>query len=142
MSKYESPKNDGKDTSEQPINRRIKGIQFDKKLLAGVTLDETADFCKIMKHKLEYIERLICLAKSNCVPIMLVASPKYSASESSVYAPVKAICEKYGVQFYDYYTASAYKAHPDWFNEPMHLNKTGARLFSEEIVSNIMEQLN
>ena len=91
--------------------------------------------------KLEYIERLICLAKSNGVPIMLVASPKYSASDSSVYAPVKAICKKYGVPFYDYYTASAYKAHPEWFNEPVHLNRQGARLFSEEIVSHIKEQL-
>ena len=42
-----------------PRERKIKGIQFDKKLLMGVTLEETADFCKIMRQKLEYIERFL-----------------------------------------------------------------------------------
>lgn len=111
----------------------------------GVYVDETnkddkfggKNETQIDTLKIYYIERLICLAQNNDVPIMLVASPKYNATASSVYAPVKTICKKQNVPFYDYYASSAYKAHVEWFNEPMHLNRNGARHFSEEILEDI-----
>ena len=52
---------EGENLPEQPQRpaSRIKGIQFDKRLLNGVPLEETAHFCKTMVQKLAYIERFV-----------------------------------------------------------------------------------
>ena len=53
----ETENNNYSNVSSERIFKRIKGIQFDKQVLQGVTLAETMDFCKTMAKKLEYIER-------------------------------------------------------------------------------------
>ena len=56
---YEASDDENENSSDIHRARKIKGIQFDKKLLMGVTSEETAVFCKIMRQKLEYIERFL-----------------------------------------------------------------------------------
>ena len=56
---YEASDDENENSSDIHRARKIKGIQFDKKLLMGVTSEETSVFCKIMSQKLEYIERFL-----------------------------------------------------------------------------------
>ena len=85
--------------------------------------------------KLGYIEKMISLCQSYDIPIVLVASPKYGMQNSTVMTPVKEIAEKLDVPFLDYYAEPTFNAHKEWFKEPMHLNRDGARVFSTMMVS-------
>ena len=53
--------------------------------------------------KLEYVEKLILLAKSEQIPLIVVASPRYGMSSSSSLQPVMDICKLHNVEFCDYY---------------------------------------
>ncbi len=87
--------------------------------------------------KLAYVEKLINTAHSNNVPIAFVASPKYAQSKHDVLKPVKDICELRNVEFINYYDKEFFMAHKELFKEPMHLNETGARIFSILIAQDI-----
>ena len=76
----------------------------------------------------EFVEKI---SKSNTRLIMM-ASPKYGATSSEVFEPVKEICNKYGVEFWDFYCSPEFQRF-DYFKEPMHLNDKGARAFSESV---------
>lgn len=87
--------------------------------------------------KLAYVEKLILLAQSKQIPIVFIASPKYGMISSESLEPIKDICTKTCVPFLDYYADTAFVQHKELFKEPMHLNKDGARLFSERIIKEI-----
>lgn len=91
------------------------------------------------QFKLSYIEKIITLANSKNIPIAFVASPKYSQIESVVLRPVKEMCTKYGVDFFDYYADPSFQR-KEWFKEPMHLNVDGAKAFSR-VIARVTEQL-
>lgn len=88
--------------------------------------------------KLEYVEKLILLAKSEQIPLIVVASPRYGMSSSSSLQPVMDICKLHNVEFCDYYAEGEFMNHKEWFKEPMHLNAKGATAFSERIVESII----
>jgi len=92
--------------------------------------------------KLDYVEKLLVLAKSKNVPIVVVASPKYGKKSSRELEPVIDICKKNNIDFWDYYADSKFMQHKDWFVEPMHLNSKGAIFFSKRIVTKIIETKN
>lgn len=96
---------------------------------------------EIDSFKLKYVAHIIDVAKSNRIPIVLVASPKYTKAGSAILTPVVEICEEKQVPFLDYYSQLDFIAHKEWFKEPMHLNATGARMFSRMIASDIEKML-
>ena len=87
--------------------------------------------------KLLCFENMLLLVKSKNVPILVVASPKYGEKNSKDLQPIKDLCAKYQVPFVDYYADEVFMRHKEWFNEPMHLNAGGARVFSEKLISDI-----
>lgn len=87
--------------------------------------------------KLEYVEKLLSIAREHEVPIIVVASPKYGMVSSDNIQPVKNICANNNVPFIDYYDDAEFMMHKEWFKEPMHLNIEGARMFSEKMIANI-----
>ena len=89
--------------------------------------------------KLNYVEKLLALAKSKDVPIIVVASPKLGKTSSSELRPVMDICRKNKIVIWDYYAVPEFMLHKEWFNEPMHLNETGAREFSKKVVEKIKD---
>ena len=94
---------------------------------------------RIDMFKLQYVDKLLQLAKSHDVPLIVVASPKYGANSSDIIYPVIEICNKHNVPFLDYYADVTFIKHKELFKEPMHLNQEGARLFSETIIEEIMQ---
>ena len=57
--------------------------------------------------------------------------PGYYAS--GMYAPVKALAEQYGVPFVEMDADTAFVGHPQLWDDRMHLNDTGARLFTARV---------
>lgn len=88
--------------------------------------------------KLKYIEKLINAAQKNGISLIFVASPKYGAASSEELQPVKDICKNNNVEFLDYYTSEEFQNNI-YFKEPMHLNGTGARIFTKEILNQIIK---
>ena len=87
--------------------------------------------------KLDYMEKLVKLAKAKEIPLLIVASPKYGKVDSKDLQPVVDICKKYNIPLVDYYANEECMNHTEWFKEPMHLNATGARYFSRLVSSDI-----
>lgn len=108
--------------------------------LMGIYRDDVAVINndeKLDSFKIDYVEKLILFAKSRGINIAFVASPKLGVTGSSDIQPVINICENNDIPFFDYYADSLFMAHPEWFNEPMHLNEKGARVFSELLIRDI-----
>lgn len=91
----------------------------------------------IDSFKLGYVEKLLVLAKTKNVPIIMVASPKYGKTSSSELQSVIDICNKYNIVFWDYYADSEFMQHKEWFKEPMHLNEMGANTYSKRVAAQI-----
>lgn len=89
---------------------------------------------EIDTFKLKYIDKLIALAKTRQIPIVMIASPKYGQANSTDIEPVKNLCAERCVTFLDYYADAEFQSHKEWFKEPMHLNAEGARAFSKNII--------
>lgn len=87
--------------------------------------------------KLKYVRRFLSKAQT----IILVASPKFEANSSSVFEPIKNICSEYNIPFVDYYAGNIISRDKNYFNDPMHMNKNGARMFSKVIFNEIRNQL-
>ena len=97
--------------------------------------DESAHLETPDTLKLKYVRRLIGLSQSYQIPVVFVASPKYGEKEDLSY--IKEICLQYGVSFLDYYDSPVFKERMDYFQESVHLNAIGARVFSEMISNEI-----
>lgn len=89
------------------------------------------------QFKIDYLEKLILLCKNENVPLVMVASPKFGASNSTAFEPVVTLCAKYQVPFWDFYANEEFMNHKEWFKEPMHLNYEGARCFSKTLIQRI-----
>ena len=82
--------------------------------------------------KLNMMEEFIAEVCRSDTRLVLIASPKYGAETSSIYKPVKDLCNNYGVDFWDYYNVSEFQ-NMEFFKEQMHLNEEGARVFTKVI---------
>ena len=91
--------------------------------------------------KLKYVDKIIMLAQSKKVPIMIIFSPKFGVKSSESLNPIKDICKIHEVPCMDYYCDDYFMEHSELFREPMHLNSDGARLFSSQISTVIREYI-
>lgn len=91
----------------------------------------------IDSFKLDYVEKFVELSKAKGVPLVMIASPKYGKVDSKDIQPVVDICKKHHIPFVDYYANEQFTYNMKWFKEPMHLNATGARYFSQLVSSDI-----
>ena len=88
--------------------------------------------------KLYYFEKLMDETKEDGVTLIVVASPKYSASNYEVLQPLVELCEKNEVPFWNYYL----DMHDTrWFCNINHLNDDGAIEFSKIIANRVKTEL-
>lgn len=91
--------------------------------------------------KIKYFEKFVCSAKRSNIPVIIIASPKLGARNSEVFKPIRDICIRYNVPFWDFYCDKKYQ-NSSFFKEPTHLNSIGARLYTTEIVNKIDNNFN
>ena len=84
--------------------------------------------------KIEYVHKFINATKSDGIPLVFVASPKFGAKELGVVSLIKSICKEENVPFLDFYTDSMFMAHKELFRDYMHLNDKGAIAFTQRII--------
>lgn len=84
--------------------------------------------------KLTYMEKMMVDTKRDGVHMIVVASPKYKAITMHQLQPIKDLCEKQGIPFWDYYLDLQDEK---WFCNDMHLNYDGSQEFSQLIIQRI-----
>ncbi len=104
----------------------------EKKAIGAASVQDTL--------KLHMMEEFIARMSQSETRLIIVASPKYGATSSDMFAPIKEMCIRYGVEFWDYYAAPEFQK-LDYFKEPMHLNDEGAHEFSLTIGANLKQTL-
>jgi hypothetical protein len=127
----------------------FKGTKYEKNkgsvLLKGI-YDWEPEITKIETRidplKLSYIDKFLQLAKDKRIPIIVVASPKYGQTSSKILQPVIDICKDKGIPFYDYWASEPFMSHKEWFNDPLHLNYKGTKIFNKLLVEDIKKLLN
>jgi hypothetical protein len=91
--------------------------------------------------KLYYFEKLMkdCKGKTKLV---FVESPRYISGDDAVFQPIKKLCVKYRIPFYDHYLDKKITSNKALFYDSGHLNRAGSILYTKEVASEIKKYLN
>lgn len=90
--------------------------------------------------KINYFRKLLSDAKNSKVPMVVVYSPKYEYTNVATLDTIRKICKENETLYWDYSNNKKY-IDTRLFKEPMHMNITGARLFTQEIASKLKEEV-
>lgn len=105
--------------------------------LGQLAITDKTDY-QVDSLKLYYLEKLIreCQGKTK---LIFCASPRYMfKDEARAFEPVKKLCARYHIPFYDYYTDSAFVFNDDYFSDGTHLSKLGADEYTKAMVKKII----
>ena len=69
--------------------------------------------------------------------LLVVVSPLYRTNRPDVFAPIAELCSKWSVPFIDMSGDKRFSNSPELFEDPVHLNDTGARKFSAIIAEHV-----
>lgn len=84
-------------------------------------------------QKLTYMENFIEDVKARGINLVFIASPVWYGVPEERFKPLKDICMKQGVQFYNYSNDSNYVHNDVMFKDGSHLNSYGADEFTKNI---------
>lgn len=95
--------------------------------------------------KLEYMQKLIDLCKTNDITIVFSVSPRFALNEdkgeiTKKYECVKELCDKNSVPFLYYELDSFYLQNGRLFKDVGHLNNEGAITYTKEFISDIKQR--
>ena len=88
--------------------------------------------------KLEYIKKYI--EEVGADRIVFVVSPCWYGMDCLQFAPVKEICEKRNIPFYDFSNSPKYVHNDSYFKDGSHMNAVGADEFSRDLVKVLREE--
>lgn len=91
---------------------------------------------RIEKHKLEYMEKFISLCKTNDIHLVLYFSPYYNVKPAGGILTIRDLAALSGFPFYEFSSDEKYD-NPKLFKDAMHLNDTGARLYTMDVIKKI-----
>ncbi len=124
------------------FNRRdvfdIKGyIPLDGKWNELIKTTDNSRTIKIDSNKLKIYELFIQDCLKAHVKLYIVCSPYYFNFKSTPLSITlgKKIAAKYHIDFYDFSQNPSFISKPALFDDPYHLNDTGAKIFSDSIVN-------
>lgn len=90
---------------------------------------EDYDDCALDSLKLEYMQKLVGLAKQHHIRMFFVLSPYFNDNPSKAYDAAKEIAQRNDVEVIDCYNEPALMKR-EYFRDQMHLNKKGAYVWS------------
>ncbi len=82
--------------------------------------------------KIDYIYKMLDLSKDT--KVVFVLSPLWDGSDTTVYAPVKEICQERNLPFFDFSNDLKYVHHNEYFKDGAHLNARGADEFTKDLI--------
>ena len=135
-------------------NSKIMDLLKDQVVISDYTVDGFAPLKGLMKEniihtddmefsqidtlKIKLMEEFIARISSSDTRLIMIASPLYGVKSSEVFKPIKDICQRYGVDFMDYYASPEFQK-KQFFNDQSHLNEEGAKVFSKALASKLQQ---
>lgn len=96
---------------------------------------ESATDYAVSPQKLDYLERCIRLCADNDVLFVLSTSPSYSRlPKRNWIMAIEKVAHEHHLTYLYHEQDDEFLAHPEWFNEPYHLNAEGAAVFTRKII--------
>lgn len=94
--------------------------------------------------KLSYIENLIIKFQKDSVGLCFMVSPRYISEENarkqdSDYVTLACLCDKYGIPFINHTYMEGISNKHEFFQDFGHMNKDGAKRYSEAIVADLKQ---
>lgn len=107
-----------------------KQLELKKEELESATLSET---------KIERFRSTLERAQKKGVRIIVVDSPKFMNRDNSNLSAIKMqeLCEQYGALYLDNSQLSFFLEHPELFNDAIHMNDDGAKIYTELFLKQI-----
>jgi hypothetical protein len=96
---------------------------------------------KLDSNKINILKSFIELCKNHDIQAYIVISPrfiKYSGKDVSIDL-VKKIVNESNIPFYDYSKDPVFWEHGEYFADKVHLNNTGATIFSNKVIDTILQ---
>lgn len=90
--------------------------------------------------KKRYFEKLVADCRNSNIQLVVAYSPQYSSVSSDVYSEITNYCKSNDIILIDHYADSYYKK-KDWFADSSHLNDTGAKEYTRNLMSEIKSLL-
>ncbi|MBR2237968.1 MAG: hypothetical protein IJ887_08885 [Prevotella sp.] len=102
---------------------------------SGEPLEPTTGY-DVSPQKLDYLERCIKLCADNDVLLVLSTSPNYNRlpKERNWIRAIEKVAHEHHLTYLYHEQDAEFLSHPDWFNEPYHLNAEGAEIFTRKII--------
>lgn len=121
-----------------PEDRGYEALMGKMEIKGGKAADvlDVNDNAEIEERKLEYMQKLIDLCKANNVKLVMCFSPYYNSKPTKGIELIKDMASRNGVLFLDYGQNERFQ-NPEYFQDASHLNDTGARAYTEEILKQI-----
>lgn len=96
---------------------------------------------KISSEKIKYLEKFLSRCKEENISAAIALSPSYNNSIDTLWiSEIKKSADQYKVPVFDYLHSDYFK-NPIFFNDPAHLNDTGAREYTLQIISNLKDKM-
>lgn len=94
----------------------------------------------LSETKVERFRMTLSRARDLGIKMIIVDSPKYLKKKGVNLSAKKmaSLCEEYGMKYYDNSQHSLFWEHPEYFNDPLHLNDNGAKLYTKMFVEQIL----
>jgi len=103
------------------------------------TSSKTAANYEFDENKIKAFEDFIQLCKSNNIDLYVVVSPVFYDYETDyTITTCKNICSENNVPFYDFTKNQDFLKKPEWYADVLHLNDSGAKVFSEVLADSLL----
>lgn len=86
--------------------------------------------------KYQMLEEFVARTKDQNIPLVVILSPFLGVTSSESFAPMREICDRYGIEFWDYYYDPQFQR-PDYFKDGSHLNDKGATEFTKVVAERL-----
>ncbi len=86
--------------------------------------------------KYQMLEEFVAQVKGNNTHLVVVLSPFLGITSSEAFNPMREICERNGIEFWDYYCDPRFQR-PDYFKDGSHMNDKGAMEFTKVVAERL-----
>lgn len=87
--------------------------------------------------KMHYLEKFIDEIEKE--QLVIVISPIWNGMNKNEYKPIEDLCQKKDIHFLNYANNPKYVHQDKYFKDAVHLNNTGAELFTQDIINQIKD---
>lgn len=131
---------EGWQLSTPPTQRRADGYSPLQGKWSGEPVAETPAYV-VSEQKVASLERFIQRCSQNGISLVMITSPNYKRlpKEQTWVKEVKRLAQEYHIPYLYFEQEEEYLNHPEWFNEPYHLNATGANIYTRKVIASLKE---